>query len=144
LHSIGIEDFHSSKNPFIHLSVSTLIAGDEPIADADDAVGVFGDVFFVRDQNDGVALHPKLFEQGHHFFAGFGIEISGRLVGEEDGGAINEGAGDRDALALAAGGFVRAVMNAGAETRGGEGVEGKLAALIGGHAGIDHRQRDMA
>ena len=81
------------------------------------------DFLFVRDDDDGVALFGEVFEQGHDFFAGFGIEISGGFVGEEDGGIVDEGAGDGDALALAAGHFVGAMMNAIGEADGGESAE---------------------
>jgi len=45
-------------------------------------------------------------EEGHDLVAGLGVEVSGGLVGEDDGGVIDQGAGDGDALALAAGEFV--------------------------------------
>ena len=44
----------------------------------------------------------KLGKQRHDFRAGLRIEISGRLVGEQDRGIVDERACDRHALALAA------------------------------------------
>ena len=57
-------------------------------------------------------LSASCCEQRHDFRAGFGIEISRRLVREQDGRLVHQRAGDGDALALAAGKFVGLVMNA--------------------------------
>ena len=57
---------------------------------------------FVRDENDGVAALIEIFEQGHDFFAGFGIEVPGRFVRQDDRRIVDQRARDRDALALAA------------------------------------------
>ncbi len=67
------------------------------------------DVGFVGDENDGVALLIKAFEKRHDFFAGLGIEVAGWLVGQDDRRIVDQRAGDRDALALSAGEFVRLV-----------------------------------
>jgi hypothetical protein len=79
-----------------------VVAGDDTIADGDDAVGVFGDIGLVGDENDRVSLGMKLVEEGHDLVAGFGVEVSGGFVGEDDGGVVDESTGDGDALALAA------------------------------------------
>ena len=47
--------------------------------------------------------------------AGLGVEVAGGLVGEDDGRAVDERAGDGDALALAAGELVGLVVHAGFE-----------------------------
>ena len=51
-------------------------------------------------------LGVELVEEGHDLIAGVGVEVAGGLVGEDDGGLVDEGAGDGDALALAAGELV--------------------------------------
>jgi hypothetical protein len=51
--------------------VQSLVAFDEPIAQAHDAAGMAGDVLFVRHNDEGVTLRIKLFEQRHDFDAGF-------------------------------------------------------------------------
>ena len=58
--------------------------------------------------------------------AGFGVEVAGGFVGEDDGGLVDEGAGDGDALALTAGELVGLVVHAGLEADGGEGSFGAL------------------
>ncbi len=80
-----------------------LVGEDLAVADVDDAVGVFGDVGLVSDEDDSVAFPVKLVEQRHDLDAGFGVEVAGRLVGQDDGRIIDKGAGDGDALALTAG-----------------------------------------
>jgi len=57
----------------------------------------------MRNEHDGLALLlMKLFEDVHDLTAGLGIEVPGGLVGKEDFGIVHEGAGDGDALTLAA------------------------------------------
>ena len=106
--------------------------------------GVPGDVFLVRDDDDGVAFPRKLLEQRHDFRAGLGIEIAGRLVGQQDGRLVDQRAGDGDALALAAGKFVGLVMNAVGQADLRQRLQRHLAPFLGGHAGINQRQLDVA
>ncbi len=121
-----------------------VVAGDQSVPDADDAAGVARDVLFVRDDKNGVALVGEGAEEGHDFLAGFGVEVAGRLVGEDDGGLTDEGAGDGDALALAAGHFVGLVVDAVSEADIGQRFEGGLAAFVGGDAGVNQGQFDIA
>lgn len=47
-----------------------LIAGDHAVFDVDDTMRVFGDIVFVRDQDDRVALGLQTVEQCHDLEAG--------------------------------------------------------------------------
>src|SRR6185369_12166573 len=107
------------------------IAGDFAVADVDYAVGVFGDVGLVGYDDDGVALGLELVEEGHDFDAGFGVEVASGLVGQDDAGAVDEGAGDGDALALSAGELVGLVVHAAVEVDVVQGFLGALDAFIG-------------
>src|ERR1017187_2170328 len=107
------------------------------VADVNDAVGVQGDIVFVGDQDDGIALLVEAFEEAHDFVAGGGIEVAGGLVGQQNGRVVDERAGDRDALALAAGKLVRLVVHAGFQIDLAHGYFGALQALGAGHAGVD-------
>ncbi len=120
-----------------------MVAGDDAVADGDDAVGVLGDVGLVGDDDDGVAVGVELVEEGHDLVAGFGVEVSGRFVGENDGGAVDEGACDGDALTLTAGEFVGLVHHAGAEVDGLEDGFGAGRTLGCGSAVVDERQLDV-
>jgi hypothetical protein len=106
-------------------------------------VGVFGDVGLVGDEDDGVALGLEIVEEGHDLDAGLGVEVAGGLVGEDDGGVVDQGAGDGDALALSAGELVGLVVHAGFEVDVAQGLFGALDALGGGGAVVDERQLDV-
>ncbi len=67
-------------------------------------------------QREGAAL-LLLEEQLEHALAGGAVEVSGGLVGHEDGGVEQERTGDRNALLLAAGEAPRAVAQALAEAK---------------------------
>ena len=54
-------------------------------------------------------------EDIEHDLAVAAVEVPGRLVGQHDGRVVGDGAGDRRALALAAGKLVRALHNVIAE-----------------------------
>ncbi len=80
------------------------IRSDTPVHEADMALGVGRDVFIMGDEHNGdAALFIELAEQFHHFVAPRGVEIAGRLVGEDDGRIGDEGTRDGDALLLTAG-----------------------------------------
>ncbi len=113
------------------------------VADVDYAMGVFGDVGFVGDHDDGVAMGVEGIEQGHDLKAGLGVEVAGGLVREDDGWTVDEGAGDGYALTLAAGELVGLVVHARVEAYVGEGFLGALDALGGGGAVVDEGQLDV-
>src|SRR6476661_63500 len=80
-----------------------LVARDDAVLDENHAVGKLRDVVLVRDQHDGVALAVQLVEQGHDLSAGLRIQVAGGLIGQDDGGLIDQSARDGHALALTAG-----------------------------------------
>jgi len=94
------------------------------------APSVCGDVALMRNENDGVAALIQIFEQRHDFFAGFGIEISSRFVGQDNRRLVHERARDRHALALTAREFVRFVMNPIAQANIGQNFRRTLFARL--------------
>src|SRR5690348_14051985 len=77
--------------------------GDEVAVEHVDApAGAGGDGVVVGDDDDGGALVVEFLEQGEDGGAGGGVEVAGGLVGEQDGGAAGDGAGDGDPLAFPA------------------------------------------
>ena len=95
------------------------------------------------DEDDGVAAGVEFVEEGHDLDGGFGVEVAGGFVGEDDAGAVDEGAGDGDALALAAGELVGLVVHAGAEVDGFEDGLGAGDALGGRGAVVDEGELDV-
>src|SRR5271168_2981321 len=79
-------------------------------------------------------------EEGHDLVAGLGVEVAGGFVGEDDGGFVDQSAGDGDALTLAAGEFVGLVHHAAAEADGFEDTLCSLGASSRGCAVVDERQ----
>ena len=61
------------------------------------------DIRFMRDEDNGVALTVQVFEQSHNFFAGPTIEISCRLIREENGRLRDKRPCHGNALTLSAG-----------------------------------------
>src|SRR5882672_7149222 len=82
------------------LLLNRFVGSDFAVADVDDAVSVLGNVIFVGDQNDGVSLTVQIGEQGHDFLAGARVEVSSRLVGQDDRRRVHQSARNGNALAL--------------------------------------------
>jgi hypothetical protein len=72
-----------------------------------DAVGVLGHGGVMRDEDDGrIALPGRLDEQAGHDLGGDRVEAPRGLVGKDDGGVVDEGPRNGDALLFAAGQLV--------------------------------------
>ena len=100
--------------------VLAAVGDDFAVLDFDDAVGVFGDVAVVGDEDDGVAFGVQFAEDFHHFFAAVAVERAGGFVGEDDLPAVHQGAGDGDALLLPTGKLAGFVVGAVAEAEAGQ------------------------
>src|SRR5207247_1376596 len=88
------------------------IAFDLAVAQTNGAVRVPRDTFVVRHQDDRFALFVQVVEDFQDFNARRGVEITGRLVGEDDQRIVHQRARDGDSLLLAAGEFKGFVMRA--------------------------------
>src|SRR5262245_17845658 len=108
-----------------------LVRGDFSVTNENNAMGVLRNVVLVRDQNDGIALTVQIGEEGHDFFAGLGVEVAGRLVGENDRRRIDESACDGYALTLASGKFIGLVVHAVGEFDAGKRLLCFFEALFG-------------
>ena len=75
--------------------------GDAALVEDDDAVGVADGREAVGD-DDGGALRLEAREGAAHRLLVDRVQMRGRLVEDEDGRVLEDGPGDRDALALAA------------------------------------------
>ena len=85
----------------------------------------------------------ELLEQGHDFFAGGGVEVSGWLVGEQDVRVVCEGPRDRHSLLLAAGELRRKVVGSSGEPDRLEELVDSGAAGVAVESARGHRHLDV-
>src|SRR5438094_3973600 len=76
----------------------------------------------------------ELLEKSEDRSGGFGVEISGRRIGEQETRTPGEGASDRDALLLAAGQSERPVRPALSEADALEELSGSASRLLCRHS----------
>src|SRR5574343_1230283 len=117
--------------------------GQHAVTHQADAVGVRGHVLVVGDQHDGVALLLELLEQRQDLGAGLRIERAGRFVGQDHRRSVDQGAGDGDALLLAAGQFARTMPHAAGQTDRGQRRLGHRPARLGRDAGVTERHHHV-
>ena len=110
---------------------------DQAIAEADDTAGVARNVFFVGDEHNRVAGRIDILEDLHNFFAGLGIQVSCRFIGQDDRRIGNQRSRNGDALPLTAGEFIGLMMHTVFETHGDARFPGTLAPIRSREAGID-------
>src|SRR6267154_252133 len=100
----GLGFFEEGEVFFVVSGLAVFDVGDLAVAHVEDAVGDLGGFGVVGDHEDGlVELAAGLAEHLEDGVGVFGVEIAGGFVGEDDGGAVDEGAGDGYALLLASG-----------------------------------------
>ena len=100
-----------------------------------------GDVGLVGYDDDGASRRVEVPEEGHDLVARLGVEVAGRLVGQDDGRVGDDGSCDGDALALPAGELARLVAGALGEADGVQGVPGSVPGLA--LAGVEEREADV-
>src|SRR5690606_5657993 len=129
-----------SRN-MVRLPHLQLVIGEVAIDEAQEALAIGCDVLLMRDHDDGdrpFAVQPR--DEVHDLPAGLRIQIAGRLIGEEDGGIGDDGAGDGHPLLLAAGKLLRGVALPAGKADLCERCHCTLTPLAGGHAAIDERK----
>src|SRR5437762_14261732 len=117
--------------------LASLVRLDLAVADVDGAMRVVRDVALVGDQDDRVALAVQLLEQPHDLLPGGAVEVPGGLVGEQDGGAHDQGAGGGQPLPLAPGELVGFVVHAVAQVHHLQRPPRAGQPLLLGHARVD-------
>src|SRR5687768_8032763 len=90
----------------------------------------------MRDDADRGPLVVQASEHVQDLSAGAGVEVARRFVGEDDGGLPDDGAGDRDALPLAARQCAGTVVLAVRQADTVERVRGAATALATAHAPV--------
>src|SRR6185295_16110320 len=120
-----------------------LVRDDRAVVEDHAALRMTGDFRIVRHDDDRLARGVELLEEPHHVRAGATVQISGRLVREDERRPVHERAGDRDALPLAARELVRTMVHPVGEADVVERLDGPLAALRGRNAAVHERQLDV-
>jgi len=108
------------------------------------ALGMGGKAGIVGNHADGCALTVQVGQQAHDGLAVLTVQVSGWLVGEQDGRGSGEGAGNGDALLLTAGELGGIVAHAMGHVDALKRVLDTVLALACRHAGaIGQRQLDV-
>ena len=94
------------------------------------------------DDDQGDPGLVEIFQGLDYRGTGLVIQISGRLIGEDDGRFHDDRAGNSHPLALAAGELIRAMACAICETYVGQGTGDSLPTFIGVNTGQDEGQLD--
>ena len=93
------------------------------VHDGDDAVGGGGELAVVGHDEDGaVSFVSEVAHDGPDILARVGVEIAGRLVGEDQHGIVGERPRDGDALGLTAGELLRQLVLVSGEPEIGRGA----------------------
>ncbi len=119
------------------------ILHDPAVEKVDDAVGVARVALRVGDHHDGGALVVQLGEQVHHLLAVLGVEVASGLVGEDELGVGDHGAGDGHALLLSARELLREVLGAVGDGHPLHHRRDPLLALRGTDVQVTQRQFDV-
>ncbi len=114
------------------------------ILEPDQALGVRGDIVLVGHQHDGHALlFVELGEQLHDLRAGLGIQIAGRLIGQDQWWMIDQGAADGHPLLLSAGKLIRLMLGKTFQSGLAQQLERTHAALRAADTGVEQRRGDI-
>ena len=96
------------------------------------------------DQHDGlVEVMGECADHRHDLGLGSGVEVAGRLIGEDHFGFGHERPGDADALLLTAGHLARIVVEAMSQTDPCEHATRRTFALFLGHSAEHQRHRHV-
>ena len=95
------------------------------------------------DHHDGGALLVQLGEQVHHLLAILGVEVAGGLVGEDELGVGDYGAGDGHALLLSARELLREVLGPVGDGHSLHHGRDPLLALRGADVQVAQRQLNV-
>src|SRR5258707_2643606 len=101
--------FHASRRIGAYLSNarSGLLFTDHPaVLELNNSMSIHGVALRMRDLNDGGAPVVEALEELHDLVALRGVQVAGRLVGEDELGILDDRAGDAHELLLAAGKLV--------------------------------------
>jgi hypothetical protein len=107
-----------------------IVGDDVAVGEANNARGVFEQALVMRGEDEGkTEAAVEIAHEVDELSGVARVEIGGRLVGEDEGRAVDDGAGDRHALTFSSGEQVGAMPGARGEADAFEGVSDSPAAL---------------
>jgi hypothetical protein len=84
----------------------------QSVLEVDDTLAVMGDIGVMGDHEQGdILLLMQVGEYGHNILTGMGIEVTGRLIGQDNRRVFGQSAGDGDPLLFTAGEFGRSMIH---------------------------------
>ena len=120
-----------------------LVRLDQAVAQPNHTRRSARDLVGMGDEQHGVAAGVQILDQTQDLLTRLGVEVSGRLVGEQDRRAVDQRPGDGDPLALPATELVGLVVHAVREPDRLERFDGALAPLLGRYPRVNERQGDV-
>ena len=126
-----------------HAVIGIAVRDDFAVHELDYARGVtLRELRIVRDHDDQPVVRDLL-QKVHDLLRRLGVESARGLVGEDDLGIVDDGAGDGDALHLSAGHLVGFLFELGAQPHALERVDGELPLFLVGDTGYGQREFDV-
>ena len=101
-----------SQMPASDVLLNGKIAQHAPVAQSHHAVAMRGNLVLMGNDDHGLPLRMKLAKQREDLGGGRAVEISRRLVGQQNRRRVEDRARDGNALALATGKLVWSMINA--------------------------------
>jgi len=120
-----------------------LVAQQPAVAEGEDAPGVGRDVGLVRDQHDRQAGAVEPLHEREDLDTRARVEVTGRLVGQDDGRIVDQRAGDGHALLLAARELIGVMVLALGQPHGGQAFASVPAPLAGRQTGVEQGKLDV-
>src|ERR671912_341636 len=117
-----------------------LVGDDPPVAELHYSLRPRGDLRVVRDDHDREPRGVQFLKQVEDLGAGDRVQVAGRLVSQQQGGAVDQRPGDSYPLHLPAGELGRAVVRPLGEPDRLQNPESPLTLLLPAHACVDHRK----
>ena len=133
-------------NLFLPVGINRLVSfvgSNVAVNKADDPMGEPCYAFLVGHKYDGIASLVYILQQAHDLVGGYGVEVPGRFIGQDERWVVHKRAGSGHALTLAPGELVWLVVHAVGQPNGFQRLGGFLQPFRLGITGIDERQHHI-
>src|SRR6185312_1680807 len=131
------------RTRIVRSSTRHLILNDLAVAHVHDAPRRAGEALVVRHDHDGRSIGIQPAEERDDLLAGSCVQLTSRLIGEEQRRTIRERARDRDPLLLSSGQLRWPMTHAITQIHVTQQLRASLPSLRSRHARLRHRQLDI-